>query len=76
MTGQVFVVYGSMVALLAPATVERRFDAADGTFTVEELAEQFGPHFEGRSPFQTFAAYSLAALDDTGVENLALARKK
>lgn len=75
-TGQVFVVYGSMVALLAPATVERRFDAADGTFSVEELADQFGPHFEGRSPFQTFAAYSLAALDDTGVENLALARTK
>lgn len=73
-SGQVFVVYGSMVALLAPATVERRFDAASGTFDVEELAAALGPHFEGRSPYQTFAAYSLAALDDTGIENLTLSK--
>lgn len=75
-TGQVFVVYGSMVALLAPATVEKRFDAASGRFSVDELAAQMGPHFEGRSPWQTFAAYSLAALDDTGIENLTMAKKK
>lgn len=69
-TGQAFVVYGSMVALLAPATVEKRFDAASGTFTVDEIAEQFAPVFAERSPWQTFAAYSLARLDDTGIENL------
>lgn len=69
--GQVFVVYGTMVALLAPATVERRFDAADGIFTPQELAEQLTPYFRGRGPYESFAAFSLASLDDTGVQNIA-----
>ncbi|NLT31077.1 MAG: 3-oxoacyl-ACP reductase [Propionibacterium sp.] len=68
--GQLFVVYGKFVALLKPAEVEKRFDAAGEVFTVDELAEQFAPYFAERSPYQTFAAYSLAKLDDTGVQNL------
>ncbi|HEX2893720.1 MAG TPA: 3-oxoacyl-ACP reductase [Marmoricola sp.] len=68
--GQVFVVYGDMVALLAAPTVERKFVAQDGTFSVDELDQQLTPHFEGRSPWQTYAAYSVAELDTTGVQNL------
>jgi 3-oxoacyl-[acyl-carrier protein] reductase len=69
--GQVFVVYGDMVALLAAPTVEKKFVAEDGTFTVDELDRQVTSHFEGRSPWQTYAAYSVAELDTTGVQNLA-----
>jgi NAD(P)-dependent dehydrogenase (short-subunit alcohol dehydrogenase family) len=68
--GQVFVVYGGMVALLAPATVERKFEAADGVFTAAEFADQVAPYFAGRSAHQTFSAYSIAQLDTTGIANL------
>jgi 3-oxoacyl-[acyl-carrier protein] reductase len=70
-SGQVFIVYGDMVALMAAPTVERKFTAAAGTFSLDELDEQLTPHFEGRSPWQTYAAYSVAELDTTGVQNLA-----
>ncbi|TAM90942.1 MAG: 3-oxoacyl-ACP reductase [Jatrophihabitans sp.] len=69
-TGQVFVVYGGMVALLAPATVEHKFEAADGVFTAAEFAQQVTPYFAGRGPYQNFAAYSIAQLDTTGIANL------
>jgi 3-oxoacyl-[acyl-carrier protein] reductase len=73
-TGQVFVVYGDFVALLAPPTVERKFTAAGGTFTAAELDEQLSGYFAGRGPYQTFAAYGIAELDTTGVPNLAASR--
>lgn len=63
-TGQVFIVHGDQVALLAPPTVEHRFTAADGTFSREELAAQFGPYFAGRDERSTFAAFGV--LDATG----------
>ncbi|MEB8339585.1 3-oxoacyl-ACP reductase [Streptomyces endophyticus] len=66
--GQVFVVYGDMVALMAPPTVEHKFTAADGVFTAEELDAQLTPYFEGRDPYRTYAAYSVAALDTTGTQ--------
>lgn len=69
-SGQVFVVYGDMVALMAAPTVENKFVAADGTFTVDELDAQLTPYFEGRSPYQTYAAFSVAKLDTTGIENI------
>jgi len=69
--GQVFVVYGDMVALMAAPTVERKFTAASGTFSTEELASEVTPHFAGRTPWQGYAAYSVAELDTTGVSNLA-----
>ncbi|TDB75542.1 3-oxoacyl-ACP reductase [Actinomadura sp. KC216] len=65
-SGQVFVVYGDMVALMAAPTVEQKFTAADGVFSVEEFGERVTPYFEGRDPHRTYAAYSVAALDDTG----------
>ncbi len=70
-TGQVFVVYGDMVALMAAPTVERKFTAADGVFSIEELDAQVTAHFQGRDPYRTFAAYSVAQLDTTGVQNVA-----
>ena len=69
--GQVFVVYGDMVALMAPPTVEHKFTAADGVFSVDELDQQLAPYFSGRSPHANFAAYSVAKLDTTGVQNIA-----
>ena len=48
--GQVFVVYGDMVALLAAPTVERTFTAAGGAFTVDELAGQLTGYFSGGIP--------------------------
>ncbi|MFE9856208.1 3-oxoacyl-ACP reductase [Streptomyces sp. NPDC005780] len=66
--GQVFIVYGDMVALLAPPTVEQRFTAADGTFTPAELDEQLTGYFRGRDPHRTYAAYSVAGLDTTGTQ--------
>ncbi|MDF1604118.1 3-oxoacyl-ACP reductase [Nocardioides sp. YIM 152315] len=69
--GQVFVVYGDMVALMAPPTVEKKFTSPTGTFTIEELDDQLVAHFADRAPTQNFAAYSVAELDTTGVQNIA-----
>jgi NAD(P)-dependent dehydrogenase (short-subunit alcohol dehydrogenase family) len=54
-TGQVFVVYGGMVALMSPPTVEKRFDASGPTWTPEDLAGTLGGHFDGRDPQQGFS---------------------
>ncbi len=59
--GQVFIVYGPMVALMAAPVVEQRFDASNGAWTTESLATAMGTHFEGRDPARTFSAS--AALD-------------
>lgn len=67
--GQVFVVYGDMVALLAPPTVEQKFTASSGAFSTDELAETMSPYFAGRPAARNFAARSVAELDTTGVNN-------
>jgi NAD(P)-dependent dehydrogenase (short-subunit alcohol dehydrogenase family) len=56
-SGQVFVVYGGMVALLAAPTVEQRFDVADAgrAWQPAELDAQLGGYFAGRDPGRTFA---------------------
>jgi NAD(P)-dependent dehydrogenase (short-subunit alcohol dehydrogenase family) len=48
-TGQVFIVHGGMVQLLAGARNEQRWDH-EGGWTTEGLAETLGPAFEERSP--------------------------
>lgn len=73
-SGQVFVVYGDMVALMAAPTVERTFTAEHGAFSVAELDSQLAPHFSTRDPYQTYAAYSVAELDNTGVGNASAPR--
>lgn len=61
-TGQVFVVYGGMVALVAAPVLEERFDASGDTWDLEDLAKQVGGFFEGRDPAQGFAADSIMQL--------------
>ncbi|MGW0041426.1 3-oxoacyl-ACP reductase [Rhodococcus sp. NPDC003348] len=62
-TGQVFVVYGKMVALMDSPKVENRFDAAGSAFTVEELDQQLSSYFTGRGKYDTYSAYSVAELE-------------
>ena len=60
--GQVFVVYGGMVALMAAPTVERRFDSAERLWTPASLDETVGPYFADRDPSRTFAATDVLGL--------------
>jgi NAD(P)-dependent dehydrogenase (short-subunit alcohol dehydrogenase family) len=60
--GQVFVVYGGMVALLAAPVVEQRFDASGTTWTLDDLEKQLGGYFAERDPALSFAADSLMKL--------------
>jgi 3-oxoacyl-[acyl-carrier protein] reductase len=61
-SGQVFVAYGGMVALLAPPTVEHRFDASDGAWTAETLAATVGDYFSERDSQGTFSAVAVLNL--------------
>ncbi|MFF0493310.1 3-oxoacyl-ACP reductase [Nocardia sp. NPDC003482] len=61
-SGQVFVVYGRMVALMAAPEVERRFDAAGAEWTPAELADELGNYFARRPEGRTFSASSLRDL--------------
>ena len=47
-TGQVFVVHGGKVALMAPPTLERRFEATGDTWSVKELDAAIGGYFDDR----------------------------
>jgi NAD(P)-dependent dehydrogenase (short-subunit alcohol dehydrogenase family) len=62
-TGQVFVVYGGMVALLAAPVVEQRFDAPGATWDLADLDKQVGSYFSDRDPAKGFAADSVMAID-------------
>jgi 3-oxoacyl-[acyl-carrier protein] reductase len=55
-TGQVFVAYGGMVALLAAPVVEQRFDAQSDTWDLTDLDKQLGTYFADRDPRKGFAA--------------------
>jgi NAD(P)-dependent dehydrogenase (short-subunit alcohol dehydrogenase family) len=61
-TGQVFVVYGGMVALVAAPVVEQRFDASGTLWNLEDLDKQLGGFFEGRDASVGFAADSIMQL--------------
>jgi NAD(P)-dependent dehydrogenase (short-subunit alcohol dehydrogenase family) len=61
-SGQVFVVYGGMVALVAAPVVEQRFDKAGTAWTLDDLDQQLGGYFEGRDPARGFAADSIMQL--------------
>ncbi|HSJ21765.1 MAG TPA: 3-oxoacyl-ACP reductase [Nocardioidaceae bacterium] len=62
-TGQVFVVYGGMVALLAAPVVEQRFDAQSDTWDLTDLDKQIGTYFADRDPDLGFAADSVMHVD-------------
>src|SRR5204862_4467787 len=55
-TGQVFVVYGGMVALVAAPVVEQRFDAAGDVWDRGGLDASLGSLFADRDPTVGFAA--------------------
>ena len=61
-TGQVFVVYGGMVALVAAPVVEQRFDKSGTIWTLDDLDKQLGGYFDGRDPSRGFAADSIMQL--------------
>ena len=61
-TGQVFVVYGGMVALVAAPVVEQRFDAAGDLWSADDLDKQLGGFFADRDPHVGFAADSIMRL--------------
>jgi 3-oxoacyl-[acyl-carrier protein] reductase len=62
--GQVFVAYGGMIALMAPPTVEQRFDldATDRTWTLADLDAAIGGYFADREPGRTFACADVLSL--------------
>jgi NAD(P)-dependent dehydrogenase (short-subunit alcohol dehydrogenase family) len=61
-TGQVFVVYGGMVALLAAPVVEQRFDASGSLWSADDLDKQVGGFFADRDPAVGFAADAVMQL--------------
>jgi NAD(P)-dependent dehydrogenase (short-subunit alcohol dehydrogenase family) len=61
--GQVFVVYGGMVALLAAPVVEQRFDKAGDRWDLADLDKQLGSYFSDRDPALSFAADSVMKLE-------------
>jgi 3-oxoacyl-[acyl-carrier protein] reductase len=61
-SGQVFVVHGGKVALLAPPTIERRFATAGAQWTQSELCDQLGGYFADRDPDRMFAATEVLSL--------------
>ena len=67
-TGQVFIVYGKMVTLMAAPQIERTFDSATGTFSAEELDEQLSTYFKGRGKYETYSAYSVASLEKPALD--------
>jgi 3-oxoacyl-[acyl-carrier protein] reductase len=60
--GQVFVVHGGMVALMAAPAVEHRVDAPDATWTPATLDAHLGAYFAERDPDRTFGATDVLAL--------------
>ena len=58
-SGQVFVVHGGFVGLVAAPEYEQRFITAAGHWSVSDLSEQLGQHFADRDPRRSFAALSV-----------------
>jgi NAD(P)-dependent dehydrogenase (short-subunit alcohol dehydrogenase family) len=58
-SGQVFIVYGPTVTLVAPPTVEQQFTAERSAWVPEELSGTLREFFAGRSLEQGFSAMNL-----------------
>jgi 3-oxoacyl-[acyl-carrier protein] reductase len=61
-TGQVFVVYGGMIALLAAPTVAERFDTGGEVWNLPDLDKSVGGWFADHDPSVGFAADGVMAL--------------
>jgi len=57
--GQVFIVYGPQVTLMAAPTIERQFDAGAQAWDADRLSGVLGAYFAGRDPKRTFSATGL-----------------
>lgn len=66
--GQVFVVHGGHVALLSPPSIEQDFVTNGEAWTVGELAERIGGHFDDRDPARMFSATDVLELGQPGQE--------
>ncbi|MEB3021742.1 3-oxoacyl-ACP reductase [[Mycobacterium] crassicus] len=62
-SGQVFVVYGPEVTLMAAPTVERKFSAGSQAWDPAGLSDTLANYFAGRDPGRTFSASELMATD-------------
>ena len=65
-SGQVFVVYGGMVALLAAPVVEQRFDVDGDLWDLGSLDQHLGTYFADRDPAVGFAADAVMQLQPQG----------
>ncbi|AEF37633.1 MULTISPECIES: 3-oxoacyl-ACP reductase [Mycobacteriaceae] len=61
--GQVFVVYGPEVMLMAAPTVEHKFSAAGQAWEPSALSDTLGNYFADRDPRRTFSASELMESD-------------
>ena len=57
--GQVFVVHGPRVTLMAAPTIEHQFDAGAGAWDPGNLSAELSDYFAGRDPKRTFSAIGL-----------------
>ena len=57
--GQVFIVYGPTVTLLAAPTAERQFTADSDAWAPAELSATLSEYFAGRDPERGFSATDL-----------------
>ncbi|BBY33105.1 3-oxoacyl-ACP reductase [Mycolicibacter minnesotensis] len=62
-SGQVFVVYGPEVTLMAAPTVERKFSADGQAWDADGLSATLANYFAGRDPGRTFSASELMSSD-------------
>jgi 3-oxoacyl-[acyl-carrier protein] reductase len=62
--GQLFIVYGPTVTLVAAPTVEQRFTADSGAWSANDLDSTLGQYFAGRDPERGFSASALMAAED------------
>lgn len=60
--GQLFVVYGGMVALVEAPVVERRFDAPGGVWDRRAFADEVSGHWSGRPEGKSFSAAEIMKL--------------
>lgn len=61
-SGQLFVVYGGMVALVEAPVVEKRFDAQDGVWDRRAFADAVSAHWSGRPEGKSFSAAEIMKL--------------
>ncbi|MFN8228023.1 MAG: 3-oxoacyl-ACP reductase [Mycobacterium sp.] len=57
--GQVFVVYGPSIGLVAAPVLEQRFDAAGEAWTPDGLGDAIGGYFADRDPHRMFSSIGL-----------------